>query len=63
VSTKTDFERASEAKPPGVAREFLQFLAENRKWWMLPIVLLLLLFSLLIFFATTGAAPLIYTLF
>jgi hypothetical protein len=63
MSTKTDFERASEAKPMGIGREFLHFLAENKKWWLLPIVLLLLAFSLLAYFAATGAAPLIYTMF
>jgi len=63
MSNKTDFERASEAKPLGLGQEFLHFLAENKKWWLLPIVLLLLAFSLLAFFATTGAAPFIYTLF
>ena len=61
--TKTDFERASEDKPAGIVGEFLQFLAENKKWWLLPIVLLFLLFGLLAAFATTGAAPFIYTLF
>jgi hypothetical protein len=63
MSTKTDFQRASEETPVGMGREFLQFLAANKKWWLLPIVCLLLLFSVLAFFATTGAAPFIYTLF
>jgi hypothetical protein len=63
MSTKTEFEKASEGKPPGIAREFLLFLAENKKWWLLPIALSFLLFGLLAALATTGAAPLIYTLF
>lgn len=63
MADKTDFEKASEAKPLNMGQEFLHFLAENKKWWLLPIVLLLLTFSLLAFFATTGAAPFIYTLF
>jgi hypothetical protein len=61
--SKTDFENASEAKPMGIGREFLLFLAENKKWWLLPIVLVLLALSLLAFLTTTGAAPFIYTLF
>ncbi len=63
MATKTDFEKAAEEKPMGLGREFLQFLAENKKWWLLPIVLLLLVFGLLACFAATGAAPFIYTLF
>ncbi len=61
--SKTDFEAACEEAPVGICREFVQFLAENKKWWLLPIVLMLLVFSLLAFFATTGAAPFIYSLF
>ena len=63
MATKTDFEKASEDKPAGIACEFLQFIAENKKWWLLPIVLLFLLFGLLAVFAASGAAPFIYTLF
>jgi len=63
MSTKTAFEQASEAKPLGMGREFLEFLAENKKWWLLPIVLMLLALGLLAFLATGGAAPFIYTLF
>jgi hypothetical protein len=63
MSTKTEFEKASEGRSAGIAAEFLQFLAENKKWWLLPIVLLLLVVGLLAVFATTGAAPFIYTLF
>jgi hypothetical protein len=63
MSMKTDFEKASAGKPAGIAGEFLLFLAENKKWWLLPIVLSFLLFGLLAALATTGAAPLIYTLF
>ena len=57
-----DFEKASREKPVGIVREFLQFLAENKKWWLLPIVLVLVVCSLLAIFATSFA-PYIYTLF
>jgi len=63
VSQKTDFEKAAEGKPTTLAREFVQFLLENKKWWLLPILLILLVFGLLMVFATSGAAPFIYTLF
>jgi len=59
---KNDFEKASQEKPAGIVREFLQFLAENKKWWLLPIVMVLVLSSLLLFVAT-GIAPYIYAFF
>lgn len=62
MQTENDFEKASQEKPVGIVREFLQFLAENKKWWLLPIVVVLVLCSLLAVFATTFA-PYIYTLF
>lgn len=62
--TKSKFEEAGdEAGNQGFLREFLSFLAHNKKWWLLPIVVVLLLFGLLIMLGGTGAAPFIYTLF
>ena len=61
-SRENDFKKASQEKPAGIVREFLQFLSENKKWWLLPIVVVLALCSLLAIFATTFA-PYIYTLF
>jgi hypothetical protein len=43
--------------------EFVQFLRQNRKWWLLPLLLVLLLFGLLMFLSSTAAAPFVYTLF
>jgi Family of unknown function (DUF5989) len=63
MAEKTDFEKAAEGQSTSLVREFLQFLLENKKWWLLPIVLVLLVFGLLVVFATTGAAPFIYTMF
>ena len=44
-------------------QEFIAFLVENKKWWLLPIFLVLIAFGLLIILGGTGAAPFIYTLF
>lgn len=47
-----------------VLREFLSFLGEQKKYWMVPIVIVLVLFGLLLVFAQSSAmAPFIYTLF
>jgi hypothetical protein len=63
---KTDqreFENLAEQAPPGVIREFWDFLRNNKKWWLTPIVVILLLFGALMFLSGTAAAPFIYTLF
>lgn len=44
-------------------REFLLFLRENKKYWLLPIILVLLLLGVLIVLGGSSAAPFIYTLF
>ena len=47
-----------------VLREFLGFLGEQKKYWMIPIAIVLMLFGLLVVFAQSSAvAPFIYTLF
>jgi Family of unknown function (DUF5989) len=47
-----------------VLTEFLQFLAQEKKYWLVPIVVVFVLFGLLIVFSQSSAvAPFIYTLF
>jgi len=44
--------------------EFLQFLKERKKYWLLPILLVLVLFGGLIILSQGSAiAPFIYTIF
>jgi hypothetical protein len=43
--------------------EFVQFLRENKKWWLTPIVLSMLLLGALVLLGGSAAAPFIYTLF
>jgi hypothetical protein len=50
-------------KNPGLGREVMMFLRQNRKWYLIPIALVITAMSLLIVLAGTGAAPFIYTLF
>ncbi len=58
-----EFERSANDKSPSLTAEFLQFIVENKKWWLIPIVLSFGLIGLLAFLSSTGAAPFIYTLF
>lgn len=46
-----------------LVQEFLQFLRENKEYWLLPIILVLLLLGVLIVLGGSSAAPFIYTLF
>ena len=55
-------ERAGQSRT-GFIGEYVEFLAHNKKWWLMPILVLLLLFGLLVFLSGTGLAPFIYTLF
>ncbi len=63
MSDITVFEDAAEEAPLSLPRQFLMFLKESKKWWLLPIVLFLGAISLLALFASTGAAPFVYTMF
>lgn len=57
------FEAASREADSGLLREFVDFLKENRKWWLVPILLVLLLVAALAVLGGTAAAPFIYPLF
>jgi hypothetical protein len=47
-----------------VLSEFLLFLRQEKKYWLVPIVIVFVLFGLLIVFSQSSAiAPFIYTLF
>ncbi len=58
-----EFEKAAQEQPVGPLREFLDFLRDNKKWWLLPIVVVLLVFGAAVLVGSTAAAPFIYTLF
>lgn len=60
---RKEFEKEAQAERVGLVAEFIDFLAHNKKWWLLPIIAILLLTTLLVFVGGTGAAPFIYTLF
>jgi len=48
---------------PGLMREFVDFLKENKKWWLAPIIISILLLGALVILGGSAAAPFIYTLF
>ena len=61
--TQDDFLQEVEQPQPGLIREFVDFLLDNKKWWLIPIILVLFLVGLLIVLGGTAAAPFIYTIF
>jgi hypothetical protein len=58
-----EFSKLAEESQPGLLREFLDFLRENKAWWLAPIIIVLLLVGLLVILGSTAAAPFIYTVF
>lgn len=59
---KNAFEQAGQKKSPTLVQEFLRFIVEEKKWWMIPILLSFAIIGLLVILSSTGAAPFIYTL-
>jgi hypothetical protein len=60
---EASFEEQARQQRPGLVAELVDFLANNKKWWLTPIVLVLVLVGALIMLSGTAAAPFIYTLF
>lgn len=58
-----DFAREAAGERTGLAGEFVDFLRDNKKWWLAPIILSVLVLGLLVLLGGTAAAPFIYTLF
>lgn len=63
TSSQPSLEELSREPQPGIVVEFLDFLAHNKKWWLLPILIVMALVGALAWTASSGAGPFIYTLF
>jgi len=48
---------------PSLGGEFLQFVGQNKKWWLIPIVVVIAVSTLLAFLSGTASKDLLYTLF
>lgn len=62
-SLKENFAEMRHRKRASVVREFIDFLAHNKKWWLLPIIIVLLLLGALLVLTPGGVAPFIYSTF
>jgi hypothetical protein len=63
MSQQERFEDVAGYANPGFFTELWQFMAENKKWWLLPIVVMLVALGVLTYLSSTAVAPFIYTLF
>jgi hypothetical protein len=59
----SNFETQAAGGNSSLALEIVDFLMQNKKWWLLPIFIVLGLVGGLLIFGSTAAAPFIYTLF
>ena len=50
------------ARRRSLASEFLEYLLENKKWWMIPIILVIVILGLLLIASGSAVAPFIYAL-
>ena len=58
-----DFASQAAGERTGLTSEFIDFLKDNKKWWLAPIIVSILGLGLLVMLGGTAAAPFIYTLF
>lgn len=58
-----EFEMASQQKQGNLLSEFMGFLKQNKKFWLLPLILVMLALAALLILSSSAAAPFIYTLF
>jgi hypothetical protein len=60
---KQDFEEAASRRDESFLVEYLRFLSNNKKYWLIPIVAILLLIGLIVMLGGSAAGAFIYTLF
>jgi hypothetical protein len=58
-----DFAAQAGGSRSGLVGEFVDFLKDNKKWWLAPIIISILALGVLVLLGGTAAAPFIYTLF
>jgi len=56
-------EDPSRADPPGIVREFIDFLKSNKRWWLTPIVIVTIFLVAAAWLLPSPVAPFIYSLF
>lgn len=59
------FLEAAKTQKSGLVADFMSFLGENKKWWLIPFLVVFGLVAVVVVVTTLvpGAAPFIYALF
>ncbi len=63
TDSENEFAKASQEKQGNLLSEFMGFLGQTKKFWLLPLILVMLALAALLVLSSTAAAPFIYTLF
>ena len=63
TKAEISFAEISESKQQSLISEYIEFIRENKKYWLIPLLIVLFALSILVLFGGTSAAPFIYTLF
>lgn len=54
---------AAQSKGGGIISEFVAFMKDNAKWWLIPFLVVFGLLGVVIVLGGTGVAPFIYAMF
>ena len=63
AESESELERMADAPQPSLVSELVEFLRDNKKWWLIPILCVLAVFALVAALASSPIAPFIYSLF
>ena len=53
--SESDLEKLADSGEPSLVAEFVEFLRDNKKWWLVPILLILGICGIAAFLATNSA--------
>jgi hypothetical protein len=62
MSTGAEICHEDRGQSSAVFSEFIQLLANSKKWWLVPIVVVVALIALVVVLFGTGATPFIYSM-
>lgn len=60
---KATLEEMADKEQPTLFREFVVYLSQNKKWWLVPFLLALILYGAILALSLSGGAASIYTFF
>jgi len=58
---KEDFLQAAAQKERGIVAEFIDFMGENKVWWMAPILIVFAVLAVLLVLGASGIGPFVYS--